>query len=168
MKNNTLRTVLIVFVVVILVVGAFGGGVVTGAVINILKPGSMISLPLPNGTSAQPTTTAPSQGGTPVDLQSQFGPFWQAWDLVHQNYVDQPVDNTKLVQGAISGMIAALGDAHTGYSNPQETTDLNNALAGSYDGIGAYVDTKGTYITITKTIPGYPAEKAGLQTGDQI
>jgi carboxyl-terminal processing protease len=168
MKNNTLRTVVIVFVAVILVVGAFGGGVVTGSAINLLKPGSTISLPLTNGISAQPTTTSPSQGGTPADLQSLFGPFWQAWDLVHQNYVDQPVDNTKLVQGAISGMMAALGDAHTGYSTPQEATDLNNALAGSYDGIGAYVDTKGTYITITKTIPGYPAEKAGLLTGDQI
>jgi len=168
MKNNALRSVLIVLVVVILVVGAFGGGVVTGSVINILKPGSTISLPLTRSTPAQPTTTAPTQGGTPADLQSLFGPFWQVWDLVHQNYVDQPVDNTKLVQGAISGMLAALGDAHTGYSNPQETTDLKDSMTGTYAGIGAYVDTRGTYLTITKTIPGYPAENAGLQTGDQI
>jgi carboxyl-terminal processing protease len=34
--------------------------------------------------------------------------------------------------------------------------------------IGAYVDTRGAYLTITATIPGYPAEKAGLQIGDQI
>lgn len=168
MKNNALRTVLFILVAVILVVGAFGGGIVAGNFINVLKPGSLALLPSITGTSGQPTTTGSSQGGTPSDLQSLFGPFWQAWDLVHQNYVDQPVDNTKLVQGAINGMMAALGDAHTGYSSPQETTDLNNAMTGAYDGIGAYVDTKGTYITITKPIPGYPAEKAGLQIGDQI
>ena len=168
MKNKTLRTVLFVLVAVVLVVCAFGGGIVAGNFINVLKPGSLALLPSITGTSGQPTTTGSSQGGTPTDLQSLFAPFWQAWDLVHQNYVDQPVDNTKLVQGAINGMMAALGDPHTGYSTPQETTDLNNAMTGVYDGIGAYVDTKGTYMTITKPIPGYPAEKAGLQAGDQI
>jgi carboxyl-terminal processing protease len=101
-------------------------------------------------------------------LNSQFAPFWQTWTLVHQNYVDQPVDNTKLVQGAISGMMNALGDPHTGYSTPLETTDLKNSLQGAFDGIGAYVDPRGAYLTITETIPGYPAAKAGLQTGDQI
>jgi carboxyl-terminal processing protease len=78
------------------------------------------------------------------------------------------VDNTKLVQGAISGMMNALGDPHTGYSTPLETTDLNNSLQGAFDGIGAYVDTRGAFLTITETIPGYPAAQAGLQTGDQI
>ena len=159
MKNNTLRTVLFIFVAVILVVGAFGGGFITGNFINVLKP-----TPLPT----LPSTTSTSQGGTPADVQSQFATFWQVWDLIHQNYVDQPVDNTKLIQGAISGMVAALGDAHTGYSNPQETTELQNSMSGTYAGIGAYVDNRGTYLTITKTIPGYPAAKAGLQSGDQI
>jgi carboxyl-terminal processing protease len=65
-------------------------------------------------------------------------------------------------------MMNALGDPHTGYSTPLETTDLNNSLQGAFDGIGAYVDTKGAYLTITATIPGYPAAKAGLQSGDQI
>jgi len=159
MKNNTLRTVLFIFVAVILVVGAFGGGFVTGNFINVLKPAPL---------SILPGTTNTSQGGTPADLKSQFSTFWQAWDLVHQYYVDQPVDNIKLVQGAISGMMTALGDAHTGYYNPQQTIEWENYMQGAYDGIGAYVDTRGTYLTITKTMPGYPAEKAGLQTGDQI
>jgi carboxyl-terminal processing protease len=166
--NKTLRILLIIFVVVVLVAGSFGGGVVTGSFIKLFGSGSPLSLPSTTSTSPQPTTSAPLQGGTPADLVTQFGPFWQAWALVHQDYVDQPVNDTKLVQGAISGMMAALGEPHTGYSTPQETTDLNNALAGSYDGIGAFVDTKGAYITITKPIPGYPAEKAGLLVGDQI
>ncbi len=159
MQNKTLRSVLIVFVAIVLVVCAFGGGFVTGNFVPVLKPASVPTFaPTPD----------PSQGGTPADLQAQFAPFWQAWDLVHQNYVDQPVDDTTLVQGAIRGMMDALGDPHTGYWTPQETTDAGMAMQGEYDGIGAYVDTRGDYLTITKPIPGYPAEQAGLQIGDQI
>jgi carboxyl-terminal processing protease len=160
MQNKTLRSVLIVFVAIVLVVCAFGGGFAAG---HFLPLGS---------TTAQVATDTPSistnQGGTLADLQSQFAPFWQAWDLVHQNYVDQPVDNTKLAQGAIRGMMDALGDPHSGYWTPQETTDANMSMQGEYDGIGAFVDTRGDYLTITKPISGYPAEKAGLQIGDQI
>jgi len=159
MQNKTLRLVLIVFMTIVLAVCVFGSGFVVGNFVPALKPAPVSTL--------TPTPDA-NQGGTPADLQSQFAAFWQAWDLVHQNYVDQPVDNTKLVQGAINGMLNALGDPHTGYWTPQETTDANMAMQGAYDGIGAYVDTRGAYLTITKTIPGYPAEKAGLQIGDQI
>jgi carboxyl-terminal processing protease len=160
MQNRTLRSVLILVVAVILVGCAFGGGFAAGHFLPI----GTTNNPIASSTPATSTT----QGDTPVDVQSQFAPFWQAWDLVHQNYVDQPVDNTKLVQGAISGMMNALGDPHSGYWTPQETSDANNAMKGAYDGIGAYVDTRGAYLTITSTIPGYPAEKAGLQSGDQI
>ena len=159
MQNKTLRSVLIVFVAIILVVCVFGSGFVVGNFVPTLKPAFVPTLP---------ATPGDNQGGTPTDLQSQFAPFWQAWDLVHQNYVDQPVDETKLVQGAIRGMLDALGDPHTGYWTPQETTDANMSMQGEYDGIGAYVDTRGDYLTITKPISGYPAEQAGLQMGDQI
>jgi carboxyl-terminal processing protease len=159
MKNKTLRSVLIAFMSIVLVVCLFGSGFVVGNFVPALRPATVSTLT---------ATPGGNQGGTPTDLQSQFAPFWQAWNLVHQNYVDQPVDNTKLVQGAVSGMMNALGDPHSGYWTPQETTDANMAMQGAYDGIGAYVDTRGAYLTITKTIPGYPAEKAGLQSGDQI
>jgi carboxyl-terminal processing protease len=159
MQNKTFRTILIAVVAIVLVVSVFGSGYVIGNFVPVLKPSSTATL------AATPDT---SQGGTPADLQAAFAPFWQAWTLVHQNYVDQPVNDTALVEGAITGMMNALGDPHSGYSTPQETTDLNNYFAGAYDGIGAYVDTRGDYLTITATIPGYPAEAAGLQIGDQV
>jgi carboxyl-terminal processing protease len=159
MQNKTMRSLLIVIVAIVLAACVFGGGFVVGNFVPVLKPAS---------TAVLPATPDASQGGTPADLQSLFTPFWQAWDLVHQNYVDKPVDNTKLLQGAIGGMMNALGDPHTGYSNPLETSDLNNSMQGSFDGIGAYVNTEGAYLTITSTIPGYPAAQAGLQNGDQI
>jgi carboxyl-terminal processing protease len=154
--NKTLRAVLLSCVVVVLMVASFGGGFAAGHFIPI-------------GTS--PTTVAApngNQGGTPADLTSLFAPFWTAWSIIHQDYVDQPVNDTLLMEGAISGMLQSLGDAHTIYLSPQNYTDANTMLAGNYAGIGAYVDTAGKLLTITKPMPGSPAEKAGLQTGDQI
>ena len=156
MKNTTLRVVLIAFVAIVLVVCSFGGGFAAGHF-----------LPLGTG-STQVTSTSGSQGGTPADLTTLFTPFWEAWNIVHQEYVDQPVNDTKLMQGAISGMLQSLGDAHTTYMDPQLYKDETSLLAGSYAGIGSLVDTSGQLLTITKPFPNSPAEKAGLQAGDQI
>jgi carboxyl-terminal processing protease len=52
--------------------------------------------------------------------------------------------------------------------NPQEYKDANASIAGNYEGIGAYVDSSGDYLTIISPIKGSPAEKAGLHAGDQI
>jgi carboxyl-terminal processing protease len=156
MKNKTLRVILLAVVAVILVVCSFGGGFAAGHF-------------LPLGPNSVPILSSNgSQGGTPSDLTSLFAPFWEAWTIVHQQYVDQPVDNTKLMQGAITGMINSLGDAHSNFWTPQVYQDNTNFLQGQYAGIGAYVDTSGKLLTITKPIAGSPAEKAGLQTGDQI
>jgi carboxyl-terminal processing protease len=156
MKNKTLRVILLAVVAVILVVCSFGGGFAAGHF-------------LPLGPNSVPILSSNgNQGGTPSDLTSLFAPFWEAWTIVHQQYVDQPVDNTKLMQGAITGMINSLGDAHSNYWTPQVYQDNTNFLQGQYAGIGAYVDTSGKLLTITKPIAGSPAEKAGLQAGDQI
>lgn len=160
--NKTLRTVLIVVVALVLVICSFGGGIVLG---GSRYAGQLISSLLP---STATNTNSGNQGGTPTDLQSLFGPFWEAWNYVHQYFVDQPVDDTKLMQGAISGMLQSLGDAHTEYMSPQVYQEATTQLQGSYAGIGAYVDTNGTLLTITKPMPDSPAEKAGLKAGDQV
>jgi carboxyl-terminal processing protease len=101
-------------------------------------------------------------------MQALFSPFWEAWTLVHENYVDQPLDDVALMRGAITGMMQALGDKHSSYMDPQNYADANASLDGSYEGIGAYVDTTTTFLTVISPIPGSPAEKAGLQSGDQV
>jgi carboxyl-terminal processing protease len=148
MKVKVIRSVVIVLVAIVLVMASFGGGYITGQFL--------------------PISATASQGGTPSSLTTLFAPFWQAWQLVHQHYVDQPVNDTTLMEGAISGMLQSLGDAHTIYVNQQDYQDTNSLLAGSYAGIGSLVDTSGTLLTITQPYPDSPAEKAGLLPGDQI
>src|SRR5262245_39892203 len=88
-------TVITVFLGTLLFVGGFAAGHFTA------QPGfAWPSLP------GLPTLGLPSAaGGTPASLQGTFVPFWQAWTIVHQEFVDQPVKDTDLMQGAIRGML---------------------------------------------------------------
>jgi len=97
-----------------------------------------------------------------------FVPFWEAWNVVHQQYVDQPVDDVKLMQGAIRGMMDSLGDKQTFYMEPQVYKTETSSLQGAYEGIGAIVDTTGDYLTIVSPIQGSPADKAGIKPGDKV
>jgi len=73
-----------------------------------------------------------------------------------------------MMQGAIRGMMDSLGDPHTSYMNPDELTQANIALSGTYDGIGAWVDASGDFLTIISPMPGTPADAAGLKARDKI
>lgn len=162
--NKTLKAILLVLVVLVIGLGSFAGGFVTGHMMPISIPG----LEQAPAISAPATTSPEQQSATPQDMQALFSPFWEAWNLVHENYVDQPVDDVALMRGAISGMMGALGDQHSSYMNPEDFKQANSSLEGEYEGIGAYVDTTTEYLTVTSPIPGSPAEKAGLLSGDQI
>ncbi|HEY5904079.1 MAG TPA: S41 family peptidase [Anaerolineales bacterium] len=160
--DRTLKAVFFGLLVIFIGVAAFGGGLAVG---HILPAGARSFVqPL-----ASAGTQSPDQQSTgPQNTDTLFAPFWQAWKLVHEEFVNQPVDDTKLMQGAIRGMMQALGDKHSSYLDPKEYQQANSELSGSYEGIGAYVDVGGDYLTITSPIPGSPAEKAGLKPGDKI
>lgn len=165
--NNTLKNIFIVLVVIVLVLGSFAGGFVAGHLVPFVTLPGMPAFQEP--TPVAPATQSPEQqSATPEEFQALFAPFWEAWNLVHQNYVDQPVDDIALMRGAISGMMDALGDQHSSYMDPENFTQANASLSGEYEGIGAYVDTTTEYLTITSPIPGSPAERAGLKPGDQV
>lgn len=162
--NNTLKGILLVFGIGILMLGSFAGGYVTGNIAPFSAPSIVEEI-----EPITPPTASPEQeAATPEEMQALFAPFWEAWNLVHENYVDQPVDDVALMRGAISGMMEALGDEHSSYMTPEDFETANAGLEGEYEGIGAYVDTTTEYLTITSPIPGSPAERVGLLPGDQV
>jgi len=159
--HKTLKIIIAIVVGLVLLTGSFSGGLLVGW---LLPDKSAIESPVSTSGSTQsaPTTASPS------NLDELFKPFWEAWNLVHDQYVDQPVDDTKMMQGAISGMMDSLGDEHSGYMNPETYKEATRPLDESYEGIGAYVDVTGDFLTIISPMPGSPAEAAGLKTGDKI
>ncbi len=162
--SKTLQVILFAVIGLALLAGGFSGGFITGHFLSLGNLNPVAVAPF----SSSPTVSPQAQAATPQDLQTLFKPFWEAWQIIHQQYVDQPVDDTKLMEGAIRGMVESLGDPHSTYMDPQTYKDANAQLAGSYEGIGATVDSTGAYLTIVSTFPGSPAEKVGLESGDQI
>jgi carboxyl-terminal processing protease len=166
--------------VVFLVSAACMGGFLAGRVLPTQTPLTTIAT-LPQLLETESPTNPPTEviqsevtdapmidRGTPADLEVLFKPFWESWDVLHERYVDQPLDDEALMRGAIRGMLEALGDQHTSYMDPDQFRQANIPLDGEYEGIGAWVDTNATYLTIVSPMPGSPAEKAGLKPGDQI
>ena len=162
--NKNVNIILGLFVAIILLAGAFSGGFIAGHLIP-----SRGQVPILSDLIPSPQTVAPEQqSATPAELQSIFAPFWEAWNIVHTQFVEQPVDDVALMQGAIRGMMEALGDEQTFYMDPKLYSDETLSLQGEYEGIGAYVDLKGEYLTIVSPIAGSPAELAGLHPGDKV
>jgi len=148
----------------ILLAATFSAGILVGF---FIPSGSQ--LPIVNDFIPLQPTAAPEQlSATPEDMQTLFAPFWEAWNIVHSEFVDQPLDDVALMRGAIRGMMEAVGDKQTFYMDPVVYETETSALSGEYEGIGAFVDTTGEYLSIISPIEGSPAEAAGLKPGDLI
>ena len=175
-QGKVLKTILLTLLVLGLISGAFLGGVITGNVlpVKLLQSSPTTETPaavLPTQQAAAEDTaesTATVQGGTPEELEQTFAPFWETWTLLHENFVDQPLDDVALMRGAISGMLEATGDKHTTYMNPTEFEQANASMEGEYEGIGAWVDTTGEYVQVISPMKGSPAEAAGLRANDIV
>lgn len=84
------------------------------------------------------------------------------------NY-DGKLDTQKLIHGASRGMVAAAGDAHTVYMDPDEAKEFQKSLSGAIGGgIGAEIGVKDNRPAIIKPLEGSPAQKAGIKAGDYI
>ena len=119
--------------------------------------------------------------GTPVSEDAAFRPFWDTYHTITERYAGGEVDREAIVQGAIRGMIDALGDPYSSYLTSQEYHDSLQGISGEFEGIGAEIATQaadGTQgcatlgadcrLVIVAPLAGSPAAKAGLRTGDLV
>lgn len=81
-------------------------------------------------------------------------------------YVDS-VDETKLVEDAIRGMLKEL-DPHSSYATPKEVKSLNEPLQGNFDGIGVQFNMVEDTLLVIQTVVNGPSEKVGILSGDRI
>lgn len=93
----------------------------------------------------------------------------QAYGALKSNYLDE-IDDEAVLQGAIRGMITALDDRFSSYSEPKTAENLREQRQGSYEGIGAVLTPldrqTGQGVEILQIYQGGPADQAGLQRGD--
>jgi len=122
------------------------------------------------------------QPGTPAGDDEAFQPFWDAYRAVVDRYAGGRIDREDLIEGAIKGMVGALGDPYSTYLSPKDYQQALEDLSGQFEGIGAEIGTRkpdgsatdcstlggDCRLTVIAPIDGSPALKAGVRAGDQI
>jgi carboxyl-terminal processing protease len=122
------------------------------------------------GAPAAPAPTTTTAGPTHSDAASELALIDQAWQTIHDHYVDaKNLDNQALAYAAIRGMTDAVGDeGHTTFLTADEAKAVDESLSGTFVGIGVQVSGQTDQVVISSVIPNTPAEEAGLRRGDTI
>ena len=103
------------------------------------------------------------------EIQVDFAPFWETWDKVTTDYLERTkLDPQKLLYGAISGMVDAIGDPYTVFLDPEQNREFELSLSGTYEGVGIELDVRDDQLIVVSPIEGAPAYKAGVAAGDKI
>lgn len=99
-----------------------------------------------------------------IDLSS----VQETYQQLAANY-DGKLDTQKLIYGASRGLVAAVGDKHTSYMDPEESEEFKKSLSGNIGGgIGAEIGLRNNKPTIIKPLNDSPAQKAGIKAGEVI
>lgn len=106
----------------------------------------------------------------PQNISVDFKLFWDTWNLLSRSYIDKKaLDPQKMFYGAISGMVAALGDPYTVFLPPEQQKSSKEDLNGSFDGVGIQLGfNKDKRLVVVAPLKGTPAEKIGIKPQDLI
>jgi len=99
--------------------------------------------------------------------RSEFDKLYAAFDTLKNNYYEK-VDQEKMINGAINGMVESLDDPYSDYMDSEEAKGFHESISSSFEGIGAEIQEQDGNITIVSPIKDSPAEKAGLKPNDKV
>ena len=117
-------------------------------------------------TSPQGGHWAARAAASADDAYSQLNLFGEVFERVKASYVEKP-DNSKLIEGAINGMVTSL-DPHSRYMNDKAWTEMQETTSGEFGGLGIEVTMEEGLVKVVAPIDDTPAAKAGIMSGDLI
>ncbi len=147
------------YVLIIAVIIAFMAGMVIGQ----RSDGDTQQMPTGSG-SVSGVGETPTYLSEDVDVDL----LWEAWDVITEHYVDQPVSETELLYGALAGLVGSLQDPHSMLLTPDVNEEFLQELNGSFFGIGAEIAIKNNQLQVVAPLPDTPAFNAGLRAKDYI
>ena len=95
---------------------------------------------------------------------SHIDEFLSNYEYIMENYYDK-IDSETLMDGALNGMLAALGDD---YSAVIDSNSFDAQLEGNYEGVGIEIYSTNSAIIVINVFAGSSADIAGLKPGDVI
>jgi carboxyl-terminal processing protease len=133
---------------------------------NKVKSLGLIGLGMVAGVAASMQFSAVAQkAGSPLPLE-ELRQLSEVFGLIKSDYVES-VDDKKLVQDAIAGMVSSL-DPHSVYLDKKAYREMRETVQGKFVGIGIEVGTEDGYVKVVSPIEDSPAYKAGIKAGDLI
>lgn len=103
----------------------------------------------------------------PEGLLAPLQPLLETYEIIQTRYIEK-VDPSKLVKGAVKGMMESLGDPYSSWISPDEYERREMIQEGRLGGLGIRIATRDGLPTILHVLEGTPAERAGLKVRDQI
>lgn len=163
------KVLLIAFVGLLIVGGAFMVGFGAGAVMAPLSP-ALSSVNLEPAPLLPVPTATPTVSLEPSETEEQaFDLFWEVWHILQEEYYGELPDETEMTYGAIQGVLDTLDDENTVFFDPDMANIMREDMSGSFEGIGAFVRMrKDGRLMIVAPIEGQPAEAAGIRRGDIV
>lgn len=111
-------------------------------------------------------------GQPPAERNGQvdMNVFWQTWKMLEDDYyLPEKMESQKMVDGAVAGLVASLGDPYTTYLPAKENERSGQDLAGSFYGVGIELGfSPEGILSVVAPLDGTPAAQAGLQPNDLI
>ena len=102
---------------------------------------------------------------TPLPLE-ELQQLAAVFSIVKSDYVE-PVDEKKLINDAIAGMVAGL-DPHSQFFDKKSFKEFREGTTGKFVGVGIEIGMEDGLVKIVSPIEGSPAFRAGLKSGDLI
>lgn len=93
--------------------------------------------------------------------------FLRTMNLLKHNYNGE-IENHQLFDGAIKGMVEAVGDPYTVYLNQKDYQQLSEMTGGTFGGIGIVFGKRGNDYVVISALPDNPGAQAGIKSGDII
>ena len=88
--------------------------------------------------------------------------------LIHNHYVGEDIGESKIYDGALKGMVGALGDPYSAYLDAEDFKALSTVTEGHFGGVGMVMGMKDGRFVIVSPIEDTPAYKAGIKAGDTL
>jgi carboxyl-terminal processing protease len=104
-----------------------------------------------------------AETGTPYKELEQFT---DVLTIIQNSYVEE-VPMSKLIEGAINGMLSSL-DPHSSYLSPDMFREMQIDTSGEFGGLGIEITLKEGVLTVVSPIEDTPADRIGLAAGDMI
>jgi len=98
-----------------------------------------------------------------------FGPFWEIWNLVENNYVlNEEIERQEMLWGAMAGIVSSLEDPYSVFFPPADAELFESSVRGDFEGVGMEIGKKNNALTVIAPLKDTPAYRAGIKAGDKI